>query len=153
MSARLTDDFKDFISLLNQNEVDFAICGGHAVAFYGYPRMTMDIDILINPSTINAQKLMKTLEEFGFGGIPQLNAELFKKRGVVFNLGSQPNQIDLLTSMSSQDESDIFSHKVKSELDKLPVWFVSYEDLIRAKKESGRLKDLLDLEELSKIRE
>lgn len=151
MLTRITEDFAEFLSLLKKHHVDYAICGGHAVAFYGFPRMTLDFDILVNPTENNAKNLMCALNEFGFGDIPDLNEALFCQKGVVFSLGVQPNQIDLLTSMSSQPETEIFEHKVVGELEGIEVFFVSYDDLLRAKKEAGRLKDLLDIEELEKL--
>ncbi len=151
MLAKLTDDFREFITLLHKYDVSFAICGGHAVAFYGFPRLTMDFDILILPNEVNAKKLMMALSDFGFGNIPQLNENLFQNEGTVFSLGVQPNQIDLLTSMSSQSVEDIFSHKVEGTLDGLNVYYVSKDDLIRAKKEANRLKDQLDIEELNNV--
>ena len=33
----LTDDFKEFLRLLNDNDVEYLVVGGHAVAFHGYP--------------------------------------------------------------------------------------------------------------------
>ena len=150
MSQKMTNDFIDFIVLLKRHNVEFAICGGHAVGHYGFPRMTMDFDILVMPTDKNAKSLIKCLEEFGFIDYPGLSEEAFKKKGTVFSLGIQPNQIDILTSMSSQDEKEIFDNKVKGKLADLDVFYVAYNDLIRAKKEANRLKDQLDIEELEK---
>jgi len=151
MSPKLTKDFRDFIELLHKYAVDFAICGGHAVAFHGYPRMTFDFDILILPTLENACRIMQALKEFGFGGIPELNESVFESTGSVFSLGVQPNQIDLMTAMSSQDIHEVFRNKVTGQLDGLEVYFVSFDDLIRAKREANRLKDQLDVEELMKL--
>jgi hypothetical protein len=40
----IPQDFQDFIRLLNQKRVKYMIVGGYAVAYYGYPRYTGDID-------------------------------------------------------------------------------------------------------------
>ena len=151
MSQKMTNDFVDFIVLLKKYNVEFAICGGHAVGYYGFPRMTMDFDVLIMPREKNAKALIKCLEEFGFMNYPGLSEDVFNKKGTVFSIGIQPNQIDLLTSMSSQDEKEIFKNKIKGKLADLDVFYVAYSDLIRAKKEANRLKDQLDVEELEKI--
>ncbi|MCK4796331.1 MAG: hypothetical protein KAT05_03060 [Spirochaetes bacterium] len=42
----INKDFKEFIQLLNKNKVRYLIVGGYAVALYGYPRYTKDLDIL-----------------------------------------------------------------------------------------------------------
>lgn len=151
MSPKLTDDFREFLELLAKHEVEYLICGGHAVAFYGFPRMTMDFDLLVKPDPENAARLMACLTELGFGGILQLKRELFENPGTVFSLGVQPNQIDLMTSMSSQDVQEIFQNKHEGRLEDFSVYYVSYADLIRAKREANRLKDQLDIEELTAI--
>lgn len=142
----------DFIHLLKKYEVEFLVCGGHAVAFYGYPRMTLDFDLLIKPDPMNAKKVMQCLRDFGFGSVKELSEEKFCQRGTVFTLGVQPNQIDLLTSVSSQDENEIFANQVQGELAEITLNFISFDDLIRAKKEANRLKDQLDVQELESLR-
>ena len=146
----LTRDFKDFLQLLKKHKVKFLICGGHAVGFHGYPRLTMDFDILIYPSKANAERIMVALNEFGFGkaGIP---LEAFLQEGTAVTLGVQPNQIDLLTSVSHQPAVEIFKNAVQGKLEGFNVLFISKNDLINAKKSSNRLKDRADAEELEKM--
>lgn len=45
----LYEEFKNVIRALADNEIDYAVCGGMALAVYGIPRATIDIDILISP--------------------------------------------------------------------------------------------------------
>jgi len=110
----------------------------------------MDIDILISPERDNAQKVLNALEEFGFGnagiGIDALSTE-----GSVITLGEQPNQVDLLTSMSSTDAARIIDNSVAGTMAGIKLKFVNLQDLINAKKEAGRPKDIADLDELEKI--
>lgn len=150
MQAIFTDDFRDFISLLTKHEVQFLVCGGHAVSFHGYPRLTMDFDLLVKTSEHNADRIMKVLEEFGFGQAG-IDRKLFLQEGTAITLGAQPNQIDLLTSVSSQSTEEVFRHATRGKLEDFDVLYISKRDLIRAKKEAGRKKDIADLEELEKI--
>lgn len=62
---QLNKDLREFIELLNANDVDYVIVGGFAVAWHGYPRFTGDIDVLIRPSAGNAGSVVKTLRDFG----------------------------------------------------------------------------------------
>ena len=146
----LTEDFKDFLKLLQKYKVKFLVCGGHAVGFYGYPRLTMDFDLLIEPDKENAVKLINALNEFGFGkcGITE---SAFLKEGTAVTLGSQPNQIDLLTSVGCVSTYEVFKHAVEGKLEDFNILYISKEDLIKCKKAAGRLKDLADVEELEKI--
>lgn len=146
---RLSEDIQTLLAMLTEHGVEFAICGGHAVAYHGYPRMTMDVDILVVPTEENANRIMAALQQFGFGqaGIP---LEAFTHSGTAITLGEQPNQVDLLTSMSSQSTTDVMRHTVWGELAGIKVRFVSRPDLIEAKRQAARPKDLADLDELTK---
>ncbi len=42
MDIVLPPDFRDFLKLLNDKEVEYLLIGDYAVAFYGYPRATND---------------------------------------------------------------------------------------------------------------
>ncbi len=57
----LPEDFKEFIDLLNTNNVCYLLVGGWAVGLYGYPRATKDIDFLIAVDKNNLKKLKKAL--------------------------------------------------------------------------------------------
>lgn len=63
---RVEKDYEGFLKLLNKQKVKYCIIGSYAVGFYGYPRYTKDIDILVEPSLENAKKIFKVLKEFGF---------------------------------------------------------------------------------------
>jgi hypothetical protein len=55
MVTILPSDFKDFLRLLNEKNVEYLLVGGYAVIYYGYPRTTGDIDIWIAQTTQNAK--------------------------------------------------------------------------------------------------
>ena len=67
-------DFKELLELFNSHNVEYMIVGGYALAFHGAPRYTGDLDILINPSTANAQRILKALGDFEI-----LNDEIFRR--------------------------------------------------------------------------
>jgi predicted nucleotidyltransferase len=146
----LPEDIRELVLLFATHGVEFAICGGHAVAFHGYPRLTMDVDLLIAPSEKNAERVMAALEEFGFGdaGIPR---DVFTKEGAAVTLGAQPSQVDLLTSISGVATDEVMQRVVWGELAGLKVRYISRDDLMEAKRQAGRGKDLADLEELEKL--
>jgi len=146
----ISPDMRDLLRLLLHHEVMFALCGGFAVSYYGFIRTTMDLDLLIYPSMENAARTMRALTAFGFGdaGIPEGS---FCKRGAVVSLGVQPNQIDLLTSISSESEDEVFADLQFAELWGMRIPVVSRRALLRAKQEAGRPKDRIDFEEIMKI--
>jgi hypothetical protein len=65
----LNKDLKEFVGLLNSNRVEYLVVGSFAVAQYGFPRYTADLDILIRPERANAVKLLAALGQFGFGDL------------------------------------------------------------------------------------
>src|SRR5580698_2854705 len=96
---RLQRDLREFIELLNSGSVEFAIVGGWALGFHGYPRYTQDLDILIRATPENAARLEVAIRRFGFGSLG-LAAHDFLESGQVIQLGQPPNRIDLLTSLT-----------------------------------------------------
>ena len=120
---KLHPDLREFIELLNFRRVDYIVVGGHAVAFHGHPRFTGDIDLLLRPSRNNALSLIDALKEFGFSEL-HLAAEDFTKPNTVVQLGTPPNRIDLLTSISGVDFEEARGSKVGGELDGLPIYFL-----------------------------
>ena len=143
----LSDDMKELILLLHKADVSFAICGGFAVAHHGFVRMTLDLDLLIDPSRDNAKKVLEALTDFGFGESGITEKDL-STPGTAITLGAQPNQVDLLTSMSSAPTDKILERSESTSLDGIPVQVVSKPDLLQAKREANRPKDRIDLEEL-----
>jgi hypothetical protein len=74
------------------------VVGSYAVALYGHPRYTKDLDIWIERSPENAAKVVKALEQFGFASLG-LKEEDFLTPDQIIQLGYPPNRIDLLTTL------------------------------------------------------
>ena len=144
---KLDPDFKEFIQLLNGNNVRYLVVGGYAVAIYGHPRYTKDLDIWLWIDSRNAHQVVKTLEQFGFGSL-ELSAEDFADPNQVIQLGYPPNRIDLLTSVSGIDFDECYPQRCPIEVDDVMVDFIDLENLKKNKRSSGRMQDLADLENL-----
>lgn len=146
-----SDDMKDLIQLFKEHDVKYVLVGGFAVNYYGYVRTTQDIDFLLYPSVKNSKKIMAALQDFGFGkaGISQ---NFFEEPGNVLHLGAEPNRIDLLTHVIGLGNDQIFSNIQKIKIDDIEVNIISYKDLLEVKRNSNRLRDNADAEELEKIR-
>ena len=145
---KIPRDSKEFIELLNKNEVRYLIVGGYAVAFHGHPRMTGDIDFFVERSEENARKLAAVLTEFGFAGLG-LTASDFLEPETIVQLGYPPNRIDLVTSISGVAFAQAWERRVGEEVDGVVMPFLGREDLLANKAASGRPKDLADLDALS----
>jgi predicted nucleotidyltransferase len=143
----LTPDFREFIQSLNDNGVRYLVVGGYAVALHGHPRYTKDIDIWVDLDLENAGKLIRAIDQFGFGELG-LNPDDFMEADQIIQLGDPPNRIDLITSLPGVEFADCFSSRLEVEMDGVKVNFIDLENLRKNKKASGRFQDLADLESL-----
>jgi len=141
-------DYAELLGLLNKNRVRYCIVGSYAVAFHAKPRYTKDIDILVEPSHENARKILKALNEFGFGSL-NLSEKDFTDRENIIQLGYEPVRIDIITSISHLDFDEIWKNRIKGQYGKIKVNFIDLENLIKSKRISGRKQDKVDLEILS----
>jgi hypothetical protein len=142
----LQKDLREFIALLSALEVRFVIVGAFAVAYHGYFRYTSDIDLFVDSSIENASRVVRAIQQFGFGDL-NLTPEDFSGDQVI-QLGVAPNRIDLLTSLSGVGFEDAWATREAGDLDGLQVSFISRDMLKRNKQACGRLQDLADLEYL-----
>jgi hypothetical protein len=143
----LDKDYRDFIQSLNESKVEYLIVGGYAVIHYGYPRLTIDIDIWINPTKENAQRVYSALEYFEYP-MEKVNLEDFFTPDQVFQIGRAPVRIDLLTSIEGVDFESAFKNKITVKDNGMDIPIIGIDDLKKNKKAVGRHKDLDDLEKL-----
>ena len=94
----LNQDFKEFAASLSSNKVEYLIVSGYALAAYGHPRYTGDLDFWIGTDAANAQRVLDALEAFGFGALG-IGSNDLTTPGRVIQLGYPPRRIDLLTSI------------------------------------------------------
>jgi len=76
-TSLLPADFKEFLKLLNSQQVEYLLIGGYAVGYYGYPRATADIDIWIATNPPNARKVADVIREFFGSDVQGATPELF----------------------------------------------------------------------------
>ena len=144
---QLPPDFKEFLRLLNSNQVEYLLVGGYAVNYYGYPRATADMDIWIAMNPHNGEKLVNVLKDFGFN-LPELSLELFQDKNKVIRMGVPPVRIELITTIDGVDFAECYANRVETKLDDIQVSLIDLKHLKLNKRASGRYKDLNDLEHL-----
>jgi predicted nucleotidyltransferase len=140
--AKLHEDWIAFLRLLRERRVRFVIVGAHAVAAHGRPRLTADLDILVEPTLENGRRIVRALEECGFSGLDPAKVE---QPDLVVFLGREPFRIDLLTSIDGVTWRSAWEGRLRGELGGVPVAFLGRSQLIRHKKAAGRPKDLADV--------
>ena len=138
-------DYEEFLALLNKHKVRYCIIGAFAMAFHARPRYTKDIDILVEASADNAKKILKVLDEFGFGSL-NLNVEDLTTEGNIIQLGYEPVRIDIMISIKGLDFSKAWRKRVTGPYGQQTVNYIDRQNLIRLKKISARIQDKADLE-------
>jgi hypothetical protein len=146
----LTDDFKEFLRLLNANRVDYLLVGGYAVGLHGYPRATVDLNVWVRATAataVNAKCVLRSLREFGFD-VPVLEPKLFIDARRIVRFGVPPFRIEVMTSIDGVEYDACRARAVEFELDGVAVPVISLADLKVNKRAAGRHKDPADLESL-----
>ena len=143
----LPPDFREFLRLLNENDVRYLLVGGYAVGFHGHVRGTADIDIWVDVTGDNPERIVKALDDFGFRG-PEVTAELFRTPGHIVRMGVPPLRIELMTSISGVAFADCYKSRLVANWDEAAVSIISLPMLKLNKRASGRPKDLEDVQQL-----
>ena len=143
----LPDDFKEFLRLLTEAEVEYLLIGGYAVGYHGYPRTTADMDIWVAISPENARKLVGVFHRFGMRDA-SITPSLFQERGKIIRMGVPPMRIEVLTEIDGVAFADCYDARVTADIDGQTVQLISRNHLRMNKRASGRHKDLDDLEHL-----
>ena len=138
-------DFRDLLELFNVNKVEYIIVGAYALAYHGVPRFTGDIDILVKPTPENADLIVKSLSEFGFGSLG-LSPDDFIQPENVIQLGVPPVRIDILTTITGVTWEEADLGKESGLYGDISVYFLGRQQYIINKRATGRKKDLSDLE-------
>jgi hypothetical protein len=123
--------------------------GGYSVIFYGFPRTTGDLDIFVEVSKENYQKLSKAFLEFGLSMFDMTEENfLHNKNLTVFSFGRAPVSIEILKEISGLTFEEVYNNSIVTEIEEIPMRVIQLKDLIKNKKASGRPKDLNDIENL-----
>jgi hypothetical protein len=144
----LSKDFYAFVALLKKHDAEYLIVGGYAVGVHGYPRYTGDLDIWLNPTPANAERVLKVIAEFGFASFG-LTVQDLTKEGNVIQFGQPPLRIDLLTAIDGVTFNSCYAYRKEVTFDGLTMYFIGYRDLVTNKKATGRHRDLDDVENMS----
>ncbi len=115
------------------------------MAYHGAPRYTGDLDLFVRPDLDNAQRILKALQQFGFGSVG-LKIQDFTEPDRFVQLGVPPVRVDILTSITGVAWEEAACGWVEGMFGDVPVHYIGRKELIRNKRAIGRKKDLADLE-------
>lgn len=143
---------KEVILALNESKVNYIVVGGYAVNFHGYHRGTGDIDLWIEPTNENKNRIINALKLLNIDNDVTNLIETFDfTKPIVFSDGEVPFKIDFMTFVSHVNFEEAWLEKIDTEIDAIPISFINLNHLVVSKFNTGRLKDKADIEELQKI--
>ena len=150
MANIFNEHFRDFIKALNDSEVQYVLVGGMAVILHGYVRGTGDMDVWVNKTKENYQKLVKAFILFGMPVFDMTEDAFLGSEFDVWGIGVQPVRIEIMTAVKGLTFDETYNQSQLYNEDGLQIRFIHLNHLLQAKKAAGRFRDLDDIEQLTK---
>lgn len=147
--ATLLDEFRSITEALNEARIDYAVCGGWAMAIHGLPRATMDIDILVLADDV--KRIWEIAQTLGYDveGLP-LHFDIEIRR--ISKIDRETKKLitlDLL--LVGGNLADVWTNRERMSWKEGETWVVSRAGLIKMKKLAGREQDMLDIKRLREV--
>lgn len=134
---------------LNRAGAKYLVIGGVACILHGYARATSDVDILIERTEANAERVLAALRTLGYGLAREwLAAEILKRPVTV--IGDDP-ALDVFTVAWRVKYEKAVDRSTVVDVEGVPVPLIGLDDLIETKR-TGRLLDAADIEVLEEIK-
>src|SRR5205807_2318681 len=139
----MLDQLQTIFASFQKNDVKYLVIGGIAAVLYGVPRATFDLDVLIEPSPQNAERLLKAMIDAGLGTASLTTVEdLLSKEITIF---TDRIRLDVQTSTPGIIFEDAWARRVTMNYKGQALEVVSLRDLIASKRAAGREVDLQDV--------
>ena len=147
----MLNQLRDVFASFQKYQVRYVVIGGIAAILYGVPRATFDLDILIEATPDNAQRLLDALLEARLGTASLISVdELLAHEITVFK---DRVRIDVQTATPGLCFGDAWRNRETMEYRNQMFYVISRADLIASKRAAGREIDLEDVRLLELGRE
>lgn len=143
--ATLLDELSNIISALNENEIEYAVCGGLALTIHGFPRATFDIDVLIRPESLEKAYEIAAQFEYDIRGLDMSFKESAVEIRRVSKIDEDGEVLPLDFLLVTPEVEDVWETREKLIWQDKILWIVSRTGLIKMKELAGRDKDLIDI--------
>jgi hypothetical protein len=129
--------------------VDYALCGGVALAIHGAPRATQDIDLLVRPEAVVLLRKTARACGFTFESLPMDFSSGITVLRFTKLIEGQPFMLDALLVGPSTER--VWQDRQTAEVDGGTLRVVSREGLVSLKLAAGRPQDLVDVQRLREL--
>jgi hypothetical protein len=149
MNTLFNIDFQDFLRALKSFEVKYVLVGGYSVILHGYSRTTGDLDIWVERTNGNYERLVRAFQLFGMPTFDMTSYNFLSNPALdVFTFGRPPVAIDIITQLKGLNFGDAYARASDVEVDGVMIRLIQYQDLLKAKRAAGRPRDENDLNNL-----
>ena len=156
--------FDTIFAVLQTTGVRYVVVGGVAVNLHGHQRFTKDIDLVIELVPDRALKALKALEGIGYKpnvpvkltdfADPAIREGWIRDKGMmVFQMDSDQTRLSIdIFVRYPFDFDELWDQSTQVDLPGASPRIASIDHLISMKREANRPQDLLDIEQLEKIK-
>lgn len=156
--------YQEIFEALNKAKINYLVCGGAAVVLFGSPRLTADLDLIVSLDKENLENLYNALTKLGYALKIPIKKEEFTQKETLQKLAKEKNMkvvsfynlkdpfeiIDIGVNLPGI--SEILKNKEHIRVKNSDIPIISIDDLIKMKKDLARPQDLIDVENLEKIK-
>lgn len=143
-------DFRDLLQSFVSHDVRFLVVGAFALAALGRPRATNDLDVWIDATPENAERVIRALRQFG-APLGNLSAADLARPGIFFVIGVKPVRIDVLTEVPALQFPAAWENRIQTKFGDIPVGSLGPHDFVANKRAAGRAQDLADAEAVERL--
>jgi hypothetical protein len=148
MALLLNASEVELIAALNKHGVRYLVVGGHAVMHHGHLRVAKDLDLWIEASAANAQRIADALATVRFA----LNSEAIERLSKPkLQMRLSTLHTELLSDLTGIDFPSAYSNSVSAIEGGVPCRVIGKADLIANKRIVGRNSDLEDIAALEAV--
>ena len=150
------EEIRRFVACCVEHNVKMLLVGGGAVNFHGYQRHSADLDFWIDTTPENLDKLLQVFNDLGFDIDAFPNSVQEEQQNISVKFSPAALNLELITRFNVNKSFDeAYSASIPVVLNNQPLLkyrVLSLDDLITSKVKAGRPRDLLDIQELQRLK-
>jgi hypothetical protein len=142
----LPEDLKQLLLAFNAQAVEYLVVGGYAVGIYSEPRATKDLALFIRSEVRNSEAVYRALAAYGAPIAGLTPADFRDDPSSIFQIGHPPARVDILQSIDGVSFHEAWPQRIEASIGDIAAHVISARHLVQNKLQSGRLRDLADVE-------